>query len=208
MTALAVALLFGCSAPAPRASRPPVEPFSSGVTLYVIEAYDDFLDDLWPNPLETPGRAQWMGEQALQIALRAVSRAKTATLARRQRAELREGVPVEFVPDTPVHFFRRGDDGTYRLEMHGEPAGFRLRLKAERFEHKYARIEHELRLVRPEMQKIEGTDLEAGPPELVDNLIERGTLTIPVGGTMAFSVPRAGHRTYLVLAHVASLEPG
>lgn len=203
---LAISFILGCASPPRLAIPPPPEVSSSGITFYVIEAHDDILDDLWPNPLESPKATRWMGEQALRMALRAVSVRRVATLARQERAELREGELVEFVPNTPVHHFRRGHDGRYQLEMHGEPAGFGLRLRAEIFEHKYVRVEHDLRLIRPELEKLEGTDLEAGPPRLVEDRIGKETITFPIGATMVLSVPRGGSRIYLVLVHVVSIE--
>lgn len=193
---LALPILLGCGSAPATPERDPVEPLSSGVTLYVLETFDDFLDDGMDitNSFDPPSRARWLGEQALRVALRA-----KATLARRQHAPLREGRTVEFFPDTPVHYLARDKDGQLRRRQHGELSGFHLTLGAESFQEKYVRLDYDLRLCR--------VDLEGGVPVLQEDQVERATRVIPVGGSLMFQVPRGDHRVWLVLVHVASVEP-
>ncbi len=148
-----------------------------------------------------------MGEQGLRIALRGVSRTGKARLARRQYAELREGEPVEFFPDAAIHYLERKEDGDYSLRQHGELTGFHLTLKAEIFEAKYVRLKYDFRLRRTDPLRLEGVDDEGGAPILQEDRIDQDTQLIPLLGSLVFRVPRQGGKVYLVLVHVASVEP-
>ena len=206
MRALLWILLAGCTAPpAPEPEPAPLEPLFSGVTLYVIDTFDDFLDDGMDlmNTFLPPSQAGWMGEQALQIALRGVSRGKKAVLSRRQYAGFREGDPVEFFPDRAVHYMEPKEDGGYRVRQLGELAGFHLILSAEIFEHKYARLTYDVRLRRADPFRLDGPEA----PSLVEDRIDRDTQLIPIGASLALRVPRENGKVHLVLVHVASVEP-
>lgn len=205
MRALLCLLLTGCVA-APAAPEPaPVEPLSSGVTLYVIDTWDDFLEDGMDltNAFLPPSRAGWMGEQALRIALRGASRGRKAILARRQYAGLREGDPVEFFPDREIHYMELREDGGYQVRQHGELAGFHLILSAEIFEPKYIRLKYDVRLRRADPFRLDGPEA----PALLEDRIDQDTQLIPLGGSLVLRVPRNDGKVYLVLVHVASVEP-
>jgi hypothetical protein len=97
-TGALLVILAGCAVPPP---PPPLEPAASGATLYVLEAWNDFLDDggkLYDPTLGLPGM---LGEQALAIVLRIAGRGKQAKGVGTDRATIREGRPARLEARLP-----------------------------------------------------------------------------------------------------------
>jgi hypothetical protein len=201
---LALPVLLACGTAPAGPERPPIEPLSSGVTLYVLDTWQDFLEDGMDlsSPIEPSSTIHWMGEQALQIALRAASRLRGTMMIRRQHEVLRECEPLEFLPDRPLYYFEPGDEGRLRVRQHHELSGFRIRLTGEIFQERYLRMEFDFRY-----RHARDVEYEVGEPVLREDVVARSSCLLPIGASLLFTAPREGGRAYVVIVHVASVEP-
>lgn len=207
--ALAAAALAGCAAAGSAEVAHDVEPYSTGATLYVLEAYDSFLDDT-SVPVYSPvgdGTA-WMGVEAMRIALRAATRGSRARFVSVSRFDLFDGTTARVRTRERVHFMEKQADGRYALREFGERAGFELSVKGNLHEDgHYVDVDYRLRYQRPQRAKLEGTELEAGEPRMNEVWVNGACLTLPVGGAILIPYRLERPRFRLVILHVASVRP-
>src|ERR1043166_867087 len=206
---LGLAFLIGCeTAPATR-ERSPLEPHATGATIYVIDATNDFLDAMdTGSPSDSAATARWIGQQRLQTVLRAVSKGTQARLVSARHFELNQCEENELPPDQPVHYFERESDGRFALRASPAQAGFALKLRAARIEEaKYVHLEYAVSLFWAEHRKLPGTSLEAGKPTIRELPIDSAVPRVPIGAALWIPCPREGDRVYLILLHIASVNP-
>lgn len=200
--------LVGCGTVPATLERSALEPHSNGATLYVIETWSDFLDEVDTNRCPADPAAQWLGEQLLRIVLREVSKGTKARLISARHVDLNQWEDVTLPPDRPVQFLEREADGRYALHEFGSRSGFGLKMRATKIqEGRFVDLECALTLFWADHSRLPGTTVEAGKPSLRKLPVFSGTPTIPIGGTLWIPCPRDGDRAYLVLLHIASVTP-
>jgi hypothetical protein len=181
----------------------------SGGTLYVVECYEDWLDDGHDitNRFQDGGRTRWMGEQALRIALRSIDGGQKARIVHSRQFDLREGqLSQVFLPE-PIHYFQPTEDGKFELRRFGKSGGFDLKATPALLESdKYVQLKYTLKRSCPLRSKIQGTDFEAGEPVLSDVWIDSGTRTVPLGATLLIESSRRDGRCTLLLLHIATVH--
>jgi hypothetical protein len=205
----ALLVLVGCSAPPPEKPWPEIEPHSTGATLYMVEANQDWLDDGGPDILN-PGQQShdvfWVGEQALRIMLRVIARGKNARLLAGKRFEPRGGVLSEIFLPEAVDYMAALPDGKFELRRHRESAGFKLSMTPlVSADGNYAAVVYSLRRRCAIRAKLPGTGFSAGEPEFEDAWLESGQATLPLGGSLLFCATKGSPRVLLVLLHVATV---
>src|SRR5437773_12088757 len=208
-TLLVLLVLVGCEFAPPTRERSSLEPHSTGGTMYVIETWDDFLDEVdTVAPFGPTAGVRWLGEQSLRLVLRAVSSGKQSRLLSVRHFDLNQWEEVELPPDRPVHFLEREEDGRYGLRELGSRAGFALEVRPAKLEEaKYVDLEYAVNFFWPDHPKLPGTALEAGRPSIKKVPVGSGTHKIPIGGALWIPYPREGDRAFLVLLHIASVTP-
>src|SRR5437016_10153863 len=177
--------------------------------MYIIETWDDFLDEVDTiAPFGPTGTVRWLGEQSLRLVLRAVSKGHQAKLLSARHFDLNQWEEVELRPDQPVHFLEPVGDGRYGLRELGSRAGFALEVRPTKLEEaKFVDVEYALTFFCADHPKLPGTGLEAGRPSIRKVPIDSGTHKVPIGGAFWIPYPREGNRAYLVLLHIASVTP-
>ncbi len=201
-------LALGCSATPAAPSLPTIEPNSWGATLYVIDTWEDWLEDGMEitNSFEGHGQTRWMGEQGLRIALELIGRGVKARLTFSKQFDLRKGVTSDvFVPEA-VHYLTPAGDGGFIIRQSGRFGGFDLHVTPHLQPDKnFVSLDCNLEKICPIRAKIPGTEFEGGEPTFSHLWIESQTRTIPLGATLLFEAPRGDGRSTVLLLHVATV---
>jgi hypothetical protein len=174
-----------------------VEPIiaTTGISFYVFEGRDDWLDDLSHGPFLTlkpdpSSKAQFMGEQALYCALRSGSRADWVRLIGHVDANPISGQPVDL-----THY----DEATSNPRV-----GIRTRVKAtSTIKPEYLAIEWKVEYVKDHATQEEKATTWAHRAELIDE----GTFTIPRRATVCLFHRVSTDRGYSIFIRISSVEP-
>jgi hypothetical protein len=203
--------LLGCSAPPVTESPEPLVPLTAGATVYILEVYDDWLDDGSPDILSrSPGLdgAYTVGEQALRIILRAASRGRSAHLARVEDFEAQDGVLSRLSFPEPVSYLVPSPDGKFELRRHTETAGFELTILPLLLGNSQtATVVYTLKRKCAIRSRIPGTDLAAGEPVFEDVCLKSGRTGVPLGASMLWMLPKGAGRSDAIILHLASVAP-
>jgi hypothetical protein len=201
-------LAIGCSSTPAVPTSPKIEPHSSGATLYVVDTWEDWLDDGMDmtNSFEDRGRTCYMGEQALRMVLQLVARGVKARLAFLKHFDLREDVASHvFVPEV-VHYLAPAGEGMFTLQHSDTLGGFDLQVTPHlQGNRSLIALDCGLKKICPIRAKIPGTGFEGGEPTFSHLWIESHTRIIPLGATLLFEAPRGDGRSTVLLLHVATI---
>jgi hypothetical protein len=201
---------FGCSAPVVLPPPTDLEPYSSGATVYIVDANEDWLDDCSveiTNRYEDRNDILWMGKQALKIALRSIAQGNSAHLVHTEHCDLREGDPIHVTLPVPeaVHYFAPVGEGKYELRESRQPGSLDLTATPTMLgEDKHLVLNYSLERVHPVLSKIKGTELNAGDP-VFNTAWTAGNRGLPLGATLLIPFSRGNGRCTVILIHIASV---
>ena len=207
LSLLCTVLISGCTGGSTSPRLIPSDLPETGGTLYVIEVFTDFLDggpDLVHQPDGENG-AEWVGQQALQIILRAVRRYPGCELKRLDHFELTDGDTTRLWPDEPIEYEEHLPEGETVIRAMGIRKGIDLTLKPSRdADSEYLSVWFDVSRVTtdqpPEIFRL------PGGPVIGKCQIAKGRQTIPIGGALLFRVPVSDLREVLILVSIASIQ--
>ena len=205
---LCTVIINGCTAGGTPPRLIPSDLAKTGATLYVIDVFSDLLED-GPSLINKPtgeSGAAWIGQQALQLGLRAVRRDSKCQLKRLDHFELTDGEITRLWPDEPVEYEDRLPGGEIIRRATGIRQGFDVSLKPSKDANPgYVSIWFDVARVTVGSDPPEIFRIGKGPS--MDRVqIAVGRQTIPIGGALMFRVPVSDLRELLILVSIASIH--
>jgi len=181
---------------------------ASRSTLYVLEVYDDFLDD--GGKLHDPreGTPRSFGDAAMGIILRAARKSEKVRVVGFAHAQLKERELNVIIVEESLHYLEARSGAVFALTESPHRGFFKVATTPLLSQDgKCISLDYALLRGVPNRQVVQGTGLQAGKPTSIsETTIEDGSRVLPVGGTAVWHVPRGDGRMFLILLHLAALD--